>query len=190
MRPYDTTVSISLGIVLTHAFLTLVYQYGSLYRLMLLVQREGHKVAVATTMIRSERKELKSAPGGFVIARRMTYGEKLMRGEMSGKMRILSNKVDKDAVGEMNMLQKSVQLWEFSNLIIEHNLEHQIHTGDPVCYKGECACPTRTLNFKNTGDVELLDGRVGEEIQMFLDSLNNFEEEDETKNSSSGSEQA
>lgn len=149
------------------------------------------QVPIATLVKKTERKDLKTVEGGYVVVRRMTYGEKLQRSEMSGKMRILSQKTDKEAVGEINMLQKNVQLWEFANLILEHNLEHQEHTfagGD--CYTGKCGCPIRPLNFRMPADVELLTAQVGEEISKFLDELNNFEEDEEVKNSSSGSGQA
>lgn len=146
---------------------------------------------VATLVKNTERIDLTSVPDGYVVVRRMTYGEKLERSELSGKMRILSNKVDKDAVGEINMLQKKVQLWDFMNLVLDHNLEHQLHTyanGD--CYNGECACPIRKLNFKDPSDIELLSSKVGEEIATKMDKLNNYEEDEEVKNSSSGSAQA
>jgi len=149
--------------------------------------REERRVPVATLVKKTERIDLTSCPGGYVIVRRMTYGEKLSRAELSGKMRILSNKVDKDAVGEINMMQKQVQLWEFANLILEHNLEHQQHTEQSDCYAGKCSCPIRPLNFKNQQDVELLAAQIGEEISSRMDKLNNFEEDEEVKNSPSGS---
>lgn len=150
-------------------------------------QREEHKVPVATLFSKAERKDLETVPEGFVVVRRMTYGEKMQRLESTGKMRILSNKVDKDAVGEINMMKAEVQRWEFAHLIMEHNLEHQMHTGGPECYEGTCQCPVRKLNFKDPNDVDLLSGRVGEEIANFMDKLNNFEEDEDIKNSSSGS---
>lgn len=113
-------------------------------------------------------------PDGYVVIRRMTYGEKMDRMEMSGKLSIRSNKQDKDAVGEINMMNKRAQMWEFANLIIEHNLERQdVKDG-----------PTRPINFKSQDDVQRLDPRIGEEIAAALDKLNNFEEDEEVGNSS------
>jgi len=132
---------------------------------------------VATIIKKAERLDLKTLPGGYVVIRRMTYGEKMHRLESTGKLRILSNKVDKDAVGEINMMKAEVQMWEFANLILEHNLEHQDTPDGPV----------RPLNFKNPADVEILDPRVGEEISTFMDKMNNFEEDEAVKNSPSGS---
>ncbi len=133
---------------------------------------------IATVIKKTERLDLKTLPDAYVVVRRMTYGEKMDRMERLGKMRILSNKVDKDAVGELNMMKADVQIWEFAHLVIEHNLEHQDIEDGPV----------RPLNFKNPADVSNLQSRVGEEIAAFMDKLNNFEEDEDVKNSSSGSE--
>lgn len=127
---------------------------------------------VANIIKKAERFDLKSCPDAFVVIRRMTYGEKMQRLELSGKMRILSNKKDPDAIGEINMMNKQISLWEFSNLILEHNLEYQEVEDGPI----------RPLNFRNSADVELLAARIGEEIGTLIDKLNNFEDEEETKN--------
>jgi hypothetical protein len=134
-------------------------------------------VPVATVVKRSDLINLKSCPDGYVVIRRMTYGEKMHRMELTGKMRILSNKVDKDAVGEINMMNSQAQMWEFTNLILEHNLEHQEVEGGP----------TRPLNFKNLADIALLDPRIGEEIATNMDKMNNFEEDADVGNSSGAS---
>jgi len=169
------------------AFLTLVYLDVVLLIRFGLFQRE-EQVPVATITQQVDTKQLTTCPGGYVVVKRMSYGQKMHRTEMSGKMKILSNKASRDALGEVDMMKAEVQRWEFANLIVDHNLEHQIHTyADELCKLGDCSCPTRPLNFKNGEDVDLLQAQIGEEIAAFMDKLNNFEEEDETKNSSGGS---
>jgi hypothetical protein len=127
---------------------------------------------VAVLVHTPERFELKSLPGGYVVIRRMTYGEKLQRSEMTMSMRM--DMADKKNMGaDMKMLSRQVTLWSFSRLITEHNLEN---------------ADGRPLNFKNPVDVESLDGMVGEEIDTYVDKVNNFEEDEEALgNSNSGS---
>jgi hypothetical protein len=66
--------------------------------------------------------------------------------------------------GEIDMMQMKVTEWEYAHLILEHNLEDK---------------DGRPLNFKNSRDVHLIDGRIGEEISSHISELNNFEEDAE-----------
>lgn len=127
---------------------------------------------VAVLVHEPERFELKSLPGAYVIVRRMTYGEKLQRSEMTMKMRM--DMADKNNMGaDMQMLSRQVTLWSFNRLIIDHNLTDK---------------DDRKLNFKSPVDVEALDGRIGEEIDTYIDKVNNFEEDENAlKNSNGGS---
>src|SRR5689334_21782955 len=111
--------------------------------------REERKVVVATAIAtETERIELESAPGGFVVVRRMTWGEKMYRTEMAGKLKIhgKAKKGGDDTFGEIDMMNAKVQMWEFANLIIDHNLERQ----------DSADSPPRPLNFKNPDDVNRL----------------------------------
>lgn len=126
---------------------------------------------VATTLANTnERFELKSAPpDGFVIVRRMTYGEKMNRQTMlTGKMQMeMSKNKNENNKMLMEMATEQVTLWEFANLVVEHNLTDEKEV---------------KLNFKNVADVKRLDPIVGEEIQTYIDKLNAFEEDDDVKN--------
>lgn len=125
---------------------------------------------VAVLIHEPEIFELKSLPGGFVKIRRMNYGEKLQRSEMTMSMRM--DMADKKNMGaDMKMLSRQVSLWSFAKLIVEHNLEKA--DGSP-------------LNFKNQFDVESLDGVIGEEIDTYIDKVNNFEEDEEALGNSNG----
>ena len=125
-------------------------------------------MAIATIVNATERCTLKSAPpDGYVIIRRMSYGEKLKRQGMLTKFRMNMGGKKEDMSAEVDFFQEKVSLWEFANLVVEHNL-----TDDLLV----------PLNFKNANDVVRLGPVVGEEIQVYIDKLNAFEEDDEVKN--------
>lgn len=124
---------------------------------------------IATIVNTSERFDLKSAPpDGYVVIRRMTYGEKLKRQGMLTKFRMEMGRNKSDAMNmDVDLDQEKVTLWEFANLIVEHNLTDENE---------------RALNFKNMADISRLGPVVGEEIQTYIDKLNSFEEDEEVKN--------
>lgn len=127
---------------------------------------------IATANIAArERKDLKTCPGGYVILRRMTYGQKLDRMKHVGKLSVDMRGKGKGTKGEMEMLQKASTIYDFQACIVEHNLEKNIGTDE-----NPNIVP---LNLKAPTDIDLLDPRIGEEISSAIDELNNFEDEDE-----------
>lgn len=108
------------------------------------------------------RRELKTVPEGYVVIREMTYGERIMRGGMTGAMKILKGK--SDYAGELSMETQKLTLWDFANLVVEHNLQDK---------------DGRELNFKLEADVRKLASKVGEEIGTYIDEINNFEDIEE-----------
>lgn len=126
-------------------------------------------MAVATIVNTSERFDLKSAPpDGFVVVRRMSYGEKLKRQGMMTKFRMEMGRNKSDTTNmDVDLDQEKVTIWEFQNLIVEHNLTDENLT---------------PLNFKNVADIVRLGPVVGEEIQTYIDKLNSFEADDDVKN--------
>lgn len=117
--------------------------------------------------------ELKSAPpDGFVSIRRMNYGESLKRRDMMAnvamEMRDRKGRDDKETTKiQMEILSEKTAIWEFSNLVMEHNLTDA--NGSP-------------LNFKNPDHVKMLQGKIGDEIQNYINNLNSFEEDEQVKN--------
>lgn len=122
---------------------------------------------VATITSDAERFDLKTLPGAYVVVRRMTYGESLKRTGMMTKFLVGGNPSSKDFSGEVEMNQEEVTLWDFANCVLEHNLTDE---------------DGKLLNFKNQFDVRRLDGRIGDEIGRYIDSVNSFEDKDEVKN--------
>lgn len=127
-------------------------------------------MAIATITQPTENFKLKSCPpDGFVTIRRMTWGEKLKRQSMMTqyRMEMTTNSKDRDMALDVNILQEKVSLWEFQNLIVEHNLTD---------------ADEKPLNFRNVADIVRLGPVVGEEIQKYIDEVNSFEETEEVKN--------
>lgn len=126
-------------------------------------------MAVATIVDSTERFDLKSCPpDGYVVIRRMTYGEKLKRQSMMTRFKMEMGRKNTDAnVMDVDLDQEKVSMWEFANLVVEHNLTDE---------------SLKPLNFKNMADIVRLGPVVGEEIQKRIDELNSFEEDDSVKN--------
>lgn len=118
----------------------------------------------ATFSSESKRFELKSLPDGYVVIKRMSYGQSLQRREM-GKITLALSK-GRDTTGEMALANKEASYLEFSWCIVEHNLEDE---------NGQL------LNLSNRNDIDRLDPRIGQEIDSYINEMNNFEDDD-TKN--------
>jgi hypothetical protein len=134
---------------------------------------------VATANLEPEDpKPLKTAPpDGFIVLKRMSYGQKLDRMKHVGKLSVdMRGRGKGGTKGEMEMLQKASTIYDFRACIVDHNLT------DPS---------GRKLNLSNERDIDSLDPRTGEEISTLIDELNNFETSDEENpegNSSAASE--
>jgi hypothetical protein len=117
---------------------------------------------VAVVSEENHKEDLKSLDGAFVVIREMTYGERLMRSSLTGAMKILKD-TKSDYAGELSMETQKIALWDFANLVVEHNLED---------------VDGRTLNFKVEQDVRKLSSRIGDEVGSLIDKWNSFEDVD------------
>lgn len=126
---------------------------------------------IAVVIQSSEEYKLKSCAGGIVKIRRMTFGESLVRKDMMAsvamEMQNRSSKGNDSMKLQMDLLQEKTTLWEFANLIVSHNLTDS---------------NDKLLDFKNPANVKALEGRIGDEIQQYINELNSFEENEEIKN--------
>jgi hypothetical protein len=126
---------------------------------------------VAVRSIETERFDLKTLPEGFIVLRKMSYGQILQRRTMM-KLSLQMGGKQKDMQGEMAMANARVNEFEFRTCIVEHNLEKEEGV---------------LLNFTNPVDVASLDPKVGQEIEEHINKMNNLEdEEDESSGNSSG----
>lgn len=109
-------------------------------------------------------------PDGYVIVRRMTYGESLARSGKATKLLVGAgdSKNKEDFKGEIDVQTEALALWDFANLVVEHNCQD---------------VDGRTLNFKNVLDVKKLSSAVGAEIGEAIDKFNDVGDSEETKNS-------
>ncbi len=112
-------------------------------------------------------KDLKSLPEGFVVLKRLSYGEKLHRRAMVSKMQVSSEAKSKNFSGEMQLINEMATQFDFKMCIIDHNLDDE---------------DGNKLNFQNVADIRRLDPIVGEEIDELINELNNFEEDEDAKN--------
>lgn len=113
------------------------------------------------------RFELKSLTGGFVVLRRLTYGQKLKRRAMTSSMVMRSERGKRSLEGEMQLINEAASAFDFQHCVVDHNLED---------------VSGRKLQLGNKEDLAKLDPRIGEEIEELMDKLNNFESEAEEGN--------
>jgi hypothetical protein len=107
-------------------------------------------------------KDLNTLPEGYVKLRRMTYGQKLQRQQMAMKMMMSGDSKTKEMQGEMAFVNAYATAWSFGVCVAEHNLEDE---------------NGKSLDMNNMKDVQRLDPRVGEEIDTYINELNNYEEQ-------------
>lgn len=125
---------------------------------------------VGVVVDETKRYELKSLAGAYVVIRRMNYGESLKRKDMMASIAMeMGDRKNKDESTKLHMdlLQEKTSLWEFAKLIVDHNITDEKDV---------------PLNFSNAEHVKRLVGRVGDEIQMYINELNSFEEDETVKN--------
>jgi len=117
---------------------------------------------------KTERFELKTLPAsegeeaGFVLLRRMSYGEFLKRRDMISKMSMKGEGKNTEAI--MEMANEVVTRYEFQTCIVDHNLEDANGS---------------TLDFRSAKTFAQLDPVVGEEIAELIDEYNGFNKDDE-----------
>jgi hypothetical protein len=116
----------------------------------------------------TEHYDLKTLAGGFVVLRRLSYGEKLHRRAMVSKMAVEEGQKKGSMRGEMQLINELATQYDFRNCIVDHNLEDEGPDGE-----------LRKLRFDVADDLRKLDPRVGEEIDKLISDMNNFELEED-----------
>lgn len=111
----------------------------------------------------TERLELKSCPGGYVVLRRLSYGQWLSRQQDSMTMSVVrtaGNNGSQDAAADIKMMQRKVAVIEFAQCIVEHNLE---------------GSDGQRLDFRQEYTLDILDPRIGQEIGDKIREMNEIE---------------
>lgn len=113
----------------------------------------------------TQRFELKSCPGGYVVIRRLSYGKKLERQEITMQMRMFQEEARRGGKGtssmDISMMARKVAEFDFKNCVAEHNLEDDGGV---------------TLNFSEPHYVHMLDGNIGDEVGNLINEVNTFDE--------------
>jgi hypothetical protein len=122
-----------------------------------------------------DRRELVTLDGGYVMIRRLSFGEKLHRSAMNQLAVAMDSRNPESVEATMALANEKATLYDFAKCIVDHNLERK---------------DGRPYDFKNPEQVKTLDPRIGEEISTYLDAINNFEGTDAVKNSQGSSEPA
>lgn len=129
----------------------------------------------ASVDLSTVKKNLKTAPpDGFVVLRRLSFGQKLerqematrqvIRGEEGNRAQRRGNQAPNNMEVDIKMLQRVVTEYEFKHCVVDHNL-----TIDD----------TQKFNFEDPTTIDRLDPRIGDEISQYIGQMNNFDEEDE-----------
>jgi hypothetical protein len=112
----------------------------------------------------TERFDLKSCPGGYVVLKPMPYDQYLHRRDIAMRFQMEGSASDKRGDDKVKMdmaqAQKAVAEFEFGLCIVDHNLEDD---------------DGQKLQFPR--DLKRLHPKVGEEIANLIDKMNTFEEE-------------
>lgn len=117
---------------------------------------------VATVDINeTHHKDLKSLEGGFVVLRRLPYGEWLTRQEMAMKMKIASG-TEGETESEFTIINRKVTEFEFKSCLVDHNLED---------------ANGNKLDFRSPATLAQLNPRVGNEISALIAELHEFEKQ-------------
>lgn len=109
----------------------------------------------ATVNLQQEKQfDLKSCPGGFIILRKMNYGQFLHRRDIAAK---ITMQMDESEEVLTSLMQKAVSRFEFSVCIVDHNLEDESE---------------RKLDFQKGNDFDNLDPIIGQEIDSYINDMN------------------
>jgi hypothetical protein len=109
--------------------------------------------------------DLKTVEGGFVALKQLSFDQmlerrdKAMRTSMEAQVNTGRQPTSKI---ELESMMQWTRFFEFSNCIVEHNLEDD--DGNP-------------LNFGNPMTLKILDPKVGAEIERLIEELNQEDEE-------------
>lgn len=120
----------------------------------------------ATVSTDTFRKELKSLPGGFVELRQLSWAEMMKRRDLASRMYAdVSTKAGaatQETIRQyMEVVNVAIMEFEFKNCIVDHNLEDD--NGDK-------------LDFNNPMALQVLNPKVGSEIDRYIEELNQEDE--------------
>lgn len=118
-------------------------------------------MAKATVTLEVIKRDIKNAPpDGFVELKPLDYGSSLQKRDMASRMTLEAQRRGASGDGSKMIIdtyQRNSRFYEFSRCIVDHNLEDENGS---------------KLNFSDIKTLDKLDPKVGEEIERYLDELN------------------
>lgn len=109
----------------------------------------------ATMLTEGVRHELKTCPDGFVLLKQMSYSEMLARRDIVTRLSMQQGKGNDKINVELANLEANK--FSFKHCIVDHNLEDEFGM---------------KLDFSNGMTLQILDPRVGSEIERLIDEMN------------------
>jgi hypothetical protein len=103
--------------------------------------------------------DLESCPDGYVKLRKFTYGEHIKHNQMTSSMRMKANQ-DNSFDAEMDLTSFDAVQYQLSKCVVEHNLEKDDNGN--------------LFDFSRAADIEILDPKIGGEIQQYISKMNEF----------------
>jgi len=132
----------------------------------------------ATVSTEHEKFDLRTCPGGFVVLRQLSYSEMMHRRDVAARLYYeqkapprnraerraqKKDNADENTRAELEVLNVKIMEWEFAKCVVDHNLEDDNGT---------------KLDFTNSMSFDVLDPKIGAEINEYIDDMNQEDEED------------
>lgn len=128
----------------------------------------------ATVNQEATKVDLTSLPGGFVMLKQLPFGQMLSRRDKAARyLQEVNPRAAKDDISkiQIDILNEASRIYDFKHCIIDHNLEDD---------------QGNKLDFGNAMTLQVLDPRVGAEIEREIDKLNRDDFDDEVFTTQSG----
>lgn len=116
----------------------------------------------ATVIAETQKFDLKSCPGGWIELKQLPYSDMLRRQDKA--MQYSTEPGKKDAKVDIAFANEWTTRFDFARCITDHNLEDE---------------EGKKLDFKNSLVLDILDPRIGAEIDAIIAKMHTVEEEAE-----------
>ena len=111
--------------------------------------------------------DLKTVPGGWVKIARLSYGDKMRRLEHSMKQSMTSKKGQKEQRVDVDLTLSKAKTMDFNKCVVDHNLTYLVGGVE------------KPIPFGAPNILDLINGKVAEEIDGYIDEVNAYEEDTE-----------
>jgi hypothetical protein len=128
----------------------------------------------ATVNQEATRVDLKSLPGGFVMLKQLPFGQMLSRRDRAARyLQEINPRAARDDISkiQIDILNEASRIYDFKHCIIDHNLEDE---------------HGNKLDFGNAMTLQVLDPKIGAEIETEIDKLNREDFDEEVFTTQSG----